>query len=404
MKIQLTKKLVMGAKPASKPYELRDVLIKGLLLRVHPSGHRAWVVEWARGRRKTLGAFSELTLEDARTAAAGAMAEALKHGAPGLAKPKRQEITLEAFLTEHYGPWAEIQLKWGRGVVDRLETGFCSLLGRRLREIDQLLIDRWWNDRLASVSVKTRKPVGKVTATREIAALRSALNKAIEWGFLEANPLAKLRQRTVEARKIVRYLSVEEEARLRRALKERDTRMIEGRISGNKWRIVRGHSLHESIAPDGFGDHLTPIVLLAMNTGLRRGELLSLRWVDIDLAACLLTVREETAKSGRSRHLPLNKEAMEALVRWRRKAGEGQEIFPVADVKTAWRALLAAAAISKFRFHDLRHHFASKLAMRGVDINSIRELLGHADLKMTLRYAHLAPAHLATAVAKLVED
>ena len=70
MKIQLTKKLVMGAKPAPKPYELRDVLIKGLLLRVHPSGHRAWVVEWARGRRKTLGAFSELTLEDARTAAA----------------------------------------------------------------------------------------------------------------------------------------------------------------------------------------------------------------------------------------------------------------------------------------------------------------------------------------------
>ncbi|HZY34715.1 MAG TPA: site-specific integrase [Rhodanobacter sp.] len=404
MKIQLTKKLVMGAKPAPKPYELRDVLIKGLLLRVHPSGHRAWVVEWARGRRKTLGAFSELTLEDARTVAASAMAEALKHGAPGLAKPKPQEITLQAFLSEHYGPWASTQLKWGRGVVDRLETGFSSLLERRLLELDQWLIDRWWNERLTLVSVKTKRPVGKVTATREIAALRSALNKAIEWGFLETNPLARLRQRAVEARKVVRYLSADEEVRLRRALHDRDIRLVGGRASGNQWRIARGHPPLPAIDPDGFGDHLTPVVLLAMNTGLRRGELLSLHWTDIDFAACLLTVRAETAKSGRSRHLPLNSEAKDVLQRWQRQSGEGLEIFTVADVKTAWGALLASADITKFRFHDLRHHFASKLVMRGVDLNSIRELLGHADLKMTLRYAHLAPAHLASAVAKLIES
>jgi site-specific recombinase XerD len=71
------------------------------------------------------------------------------------------------------------------------------------------------------------------------------------------------------------------------------------------------------------------------------------------------------------------------------------------DVKTAWSNVLEAAEVKNFRFHDLRHHFASRLVRAGVDLNTVRELLGHADLKMTLRYAHLAPEHLAAAVEKL---
>ena len=401
MKIQLTKRIVTGAKPKATPYEIRDVLIKGLLLRVQPSGHKAWVVEWARGRRKTLGALSELPLEDARAVAAAAMAEALKHGAPGLAKPKRQEISLGAFLSQHYGPWAASQLKWGEGVVDRLETGFSSLLRRRLHEIDQWLVDRWWKERLASPSPKTKAPVGKATATRELAALRSSLNKAVEWGFLEANPLANLRQRGVEARKVVRYLSADEEAKLRRALDDRDARMVSARVSGCRWRRARGRELLPEIPHGGFGDHLSPVVLLAINTGLRRGELLALLWTDIDLDARLLTVRAESAKSGRVRHVPLNDEARDVLTRWKRQTGDLKSVFPIADVKTAWAGLLVVAGISNFRFHDLRHHFASRLVMKSVDLNCVRELLGHADLKMTLRYTHLAPDHLASAVAVL---
>jgi site-specific recombinase XerD len=81
-------------------------------------------------------------------------------------------------------------------------------------------------------------------------------------------------------------------------------------------------------------------------------------------------------------------------------AANGDELT---SVRRPWDDSLEKAKIADFRFHDLRHSFASKLVMKGVDLNTVRELLGHKDLTMTLRYAHLAPGHTAAAVAKLVE-
>ena len=103
-----------------------------------------------------------------------------------------------------------------------------------------------------------------------------------------------------------------------------------------------------------------------------------------------------------SRHVPLNKEAVDVLARWQQQTSDAGRVFNVRDVKTAWLALMKTAAIEGFNFHDTRHCFASRLVMAGVDLNTVRELLGHADLKMTLRYAHLAEEHKQSAVEKLV--
>lgn len=401
MRTQLTKRIVTTAQPQARPYELRDTLVRGLILRVQPSGYKAWIIEWTRGKRRTLGAFGHLTLDQARAHAQQTAAEYIQQGLPSIARPKPTSVTLGVFLDERYARWAGVELRRGPAYVERMRVVFAGLLDTQLIDIDAGVIDTWWQDRLTTPTAKTGACPTKATAARDLACLRSALSKAVEWGVLARNPLLGLRQRSVQSRKVTRYLSGDEEARLRGALQRRDGYMIAARASGNRWRALRDEPLYPDLPADGFGDHLTPVVLLAMNTGLRRGELLSLTWADIDLDARMLVVRAENAKSGRQRHVPLNNEAHQVLTRWASQQGRVGRVFDVGDVKTAWAGLLDAAGIADFRFHDLRHHFASKLVMAGVNLNTVRELLGHSDIKMTLRYAHLAPEHLSAAVAKL---
>ena len=148
-------------------------------------------------------------------------------------------------------------------------------------------------------------------------------------------------------------------------------------------------------------------MILAMNTGMRRGELFSLRWQNVNLERDFLTIEAANAKSGKARHIPLNQKAKSALTNWRGDCEsplwvfEGKPEQPLTDIKKAWSTVLEEARIKDFRFHDLRHHFASRLVMAGVDLNTTRELLGHGSLDMTLRYSHLAPEHKAKAVSLL---
>jgi integrase len=159
-----------------------------------------------------------------------------------------------------------------------------------------------------------------------------------------------------------------------------------------------------------FVDHLKPAVLLSLHTGLRQGELLNLTWDYVDFDRSILTVEGKTAKSGKTRHIPLSEEALWLLRTWKQEQtvkSVRRIVFPAVDgepmseIGKSWERLLKRAKIQNFRWHDLRHDFASKLVMSGVDLNTVRELMGHADIKMTLVYAHLAPEHKAAAVAKL---
>jgi len=131
-----------------------------------------------------------------------------------------------------------------------------------------------------------------------------------------------------------------------------------------------------------------------------------LQWSDIDFSARILTIRGEIAKSSKTRHIPLSPIAFSTITNWKTQVpNQIGRVFPsdngerLDNVKNSWTSILEAAAIPSFRWHDMRHDFASKLVMKGVPLNTVRELCGHADLNTTLRYAHLAPDHKADAIA-----
>jgi integrase len=229
----------------------------------------------------------------------------------------------------------------------------------------------------------------------------------VAWDFLPRHPLKSVRRAKGADNSRTRYLSAVEEQRLRKALDDREAERRASRERHNAWHAARATEGHPQWPDDGYTDHLMPLVLLGLNTGLRRGEMLGLRWENIDFNSAILTVPAGIAKSRKGRHVPLNTEALAVLDRWRRQTPGDDVVFPGAGggrmthINTSWEGLVEAVKLKDFRFHDLRHDFASKLVMAGVDLNTVRELLGHSDIKMTLRYAHLAPQKLADAVAKL---
>jgi integrase len=245
---------------------------------------------------------------------------------------------------------------------------------------------------------------------RELTALKASINWAVGMDIIKENLMSKVKPLPErDSKKIIRYLSDEERTRLMAALDAREEEMRQGRENHNEWLDERNYekrSLYQH-----FTDHLKPMVLLSLSTGIRKSTLFGLEWGDVNFTERILTLRNEIEKSGKTRHTFLNDTAYDVLSKWKvqsPKTSPSALIFPspktgkkIDNCNSAWEALLKKAKIEKFRWHDMRHDFASQLVMEGVDLNTVRELMGHADLKMTLRYAHLAPENQLQAVKVL---
>ena len=358
------------------------------------------MVTWARNKAVTLGRVNVMTLEQARTEAAQYLAEAHAHGEPLAVSQERKAgaiPTLETFLTEQFEPWSQSHHRDATNSSRAIRKSFAKLLPLRLDEIDLRRVEQlrttWLTEGLTPAS-----------ANRNITRLRGVLTRAVEWNALEAHPLAKLKRLRVDRRGRIRYLTTDEEKALREAMKDREAAICAERDSANKWRSERKKDLLPDLKKLYFCDHLQPLVLTSIFTGMRRGETFNLTWADVDLKRKIITVEGSTSKSGQTRHIPIHKELLEILSNWREQsAGEGY-VFPGKDgkrldnVKKSWEGLLKLAKIDGFRWHDLRHTFASKLVMAGVPLNTVRDFLGHSDIAMTLRYAHLAPDNKAAAM------
>jgi len=199
--------------------------------------------------------------------------------------------------------------------------------------------------------------------------LNRILRRAAKAGELTENPVRRVDKPRIDRRGKVSFLDQAEEARLRKAMKTRDEELQTLRTTGNARRKLRREKLLPHLPH--FFDHLTPAVLISMNTGLRRGEVLKLRWSCLDFNRRLLTVEGRNAKNRQTRHVPLNEEAVNLLRHWREQSGPGAHVFDVATgFQKSWVKLRKRSRISHFRWHDLRHHFASRLVQRGVPLNT----------------------------------
>jgi len=396
MKAKISNRLVSELKARKKPFEVRDTQLNGFILRVQPSGSMSYYAEYGRGKRISIGRTDALTVAQARDEARKRLAGAALGQDPMDERKTEKAYDLGTFLTKEYERHMVTTWKTGKCQVDRIRSSFQHLFNKKLPEITPWAITKYRSRRLKA----GKQRVTARTVNRDVAALKAALNRAVEWKLIKENPLATVKAIKEDNKQRVRYLSEPEEKRLRKALDDREEKLTNARERGNAWRRERGYPEFPALR-----DRLKPMVLLSVNTGIRQGELFNLQRADIDLDRKVLTIEGAGAKTSLTRHVPLNTQGAQILENW--KTGSEGYVFPsdsggrLDNVRKSWATVLKAAKITDFRWHDLRHTFASNLVMAEVDLNTVRELLGHADINMTLRYAHLAPEHKAAAVERL---
>jgi integrase len=286
-----------------------------------------------------------------------------------------------------------------------LRTGFAKLFPVEAAKLTALDIEAWRSECLS-------RNCKAATINRMLTALRAMLNWAVEMRLIESNPLGRIKRLSeTDSDQKVRYLTDDERQRLYAALEAREERIREARRNHIGWQTEREYEPSSEIE-GRFADYLRPMVLLSLNTGVRRGSVFGLRWGDIDFQTKTLTLRGDNVKSGKVTRLPLNSVVLDVLTAWRGQSvrtGDADLVFPSSggaefdNVRKSWGGVLKAAGIKNFRWHDMRHDFASRLVMRGTSLMQVSKLLGHADIKMTMRYAHLTPEAGQAAVETLCD-
>ncbi len=291
-------------------------------------------------------------------------------------------------LFDKYEKAAAPRLKSWDGVKSRLDWWRAKAGAEMLDAITSARIAEWRDELLATPTQRGGGQRSAGDVNRTIAALSSAMTHAVkELGWIERNPCERV-TKPKEAGGRIRFLSDDELPALLAAVRA-------------------------SSHPD-----LLPAVLLALTTGARKGEILGLRWSQIDFKRRAITLHQGETKNDAGRALPLSGEIVELLkARNKIRHIDDDRVFPPPDgckeleLREPWKAALVLAGIdvrqatragrikkdapplmtSDFRWHDLRHTAASYLTMAGVSAIEVARVLGHKTLSMSLRYSHLAP-------------
>ena len=237
---------------------------------------------------------------------------------------------------------------------------------KTIQQINPWHIELYKSNRKKDVTCYGRPP-SNATINVELACLKTMFKKGIEWGMLSTNPA-------------------------------KDIKLF--RVNNVNLRILSDEEFQKLY--DNSSDTFKSFLTIAINTGLRPGEILNLRWKDIDLEQNYINVTD--SKNGESRKIPINKALHKCLSNLNK---ENESVLthkdgsPVKSNKGAFYSALKKSGIDHCRVYDLRHTFASKLVMAGVDIVTVKELMGHKDISMTMRYSHPTPEHKKQAVESL---
>jgi integrase len=333
---------------------------------------RLWKIPGQRTKRKAWGFTAEVngkrrksyraewTRDDAQTALAKALLDVKEPVAAS------SGITLKDAVERYLAAKAR---KKSLAEMTRVLEVFKTYFGEEtpLSEITASRIAEWEARRLASRSRQTGEPLAVASINRPLATLRALLRMAHEkWEVLTKAPHIKLERE----RGRLRWLTAEEAERLLAAC----------RTSKNA--------------------DLVDLVEFTLFTGLRQGEALELTWERVERSRGIILIEE--TKNDKPREVTLNGRADAVLLR-RSPKDEGL-VFGATSFdhfRSAWETSVRRAKLKNVRFHDLRHTFASWCVQRGATLQEVKDLLGHSSLAMTLRYAHLAPEHLRTAVSRL---
>lgn len=288
--------------------------------------------------------------------------------------PRRAEsaITFADFVAKEFLPWSEVQHS------DSHHSGLKYVLTIRMKphfgdlQLQEITTKRIEDYKLARRSQSYRgkgwtkaKRTSAATVNREIAALKAVFRQALAWGRVQHSPAAGVS-----------------------GLRE----------TPQPPRLLEGDEIIRLLV--AMPDQLRAAVGCAVYAGLRVREILRLRWADVDLKAGVLTVVSREGgmtKSGKTRKVPIGDDLAELLRQHPRELG-AKSVFPGVegerhDIRTALRFAAKRANLEKVGMHQLRHAFCSHALMAGVDPRTVQGWLGHADLRTTLRYAHVAPDH-----------
>ena len=362
---KLTDTLVRRLKPGNREYTVRDTLVPGLGVRVHPSGGRSYVF-FCEGTKVSLGPVTLKTVREARSECLAFMTDGFSGGR-----------TVPLFGGFASGAWRDswvcrykssTVLRQDQCLQSRLLPAFGTL---RLDQITTAKVHRWFD------SYSRTAPGG---ANYCLKILRHILNHAVACLHIASNPAQSVRLNP--RKKLTRFLSQEELGRLH--------------------RVLDRHGRPETTKPSQ--RQQVDIIQLLLLTGCRKNEIIRLRKQEV-AENCLRLLDSKTGP----RTVFLNADARAIIDRW--LTGESEFLFPstqnpgrpLCDNLPLWYVVRKEANIEDVRIHDLRHSFASHAVMQGTPLPVVARLLGHSQTTMTLRYAHTGDRETEAAAERIGE-